>query len=123
MQLYRWRIALAFIVAIVALAVAGLAEARRDPPGRVVQLRGALGCIHKTGIAGCARGRAVTVPQDIAVSPDGRHAYVAAFKSNAVAVFARAADGALTQRPGHYAAVVCSAPLLDMVRYELFGLG
>ncbi len=30
---------------------------------------------------------------------------------------------ALTQRPELYAAVVCSAPLLDMVRYELHGLG
>ena len=30
---------------------------------------------------------------------------------------------ALTQRPEAYAAVVCSAPLLDMVRYEHFGLG
>jgi len=30
---------------------------------------------------------------------------------------------ALTQRPELYAAVICSAPLLDMVRYELFGLG
>ena len=30
---------------------------------------------------------------------------------------------ALTQRPAAYAAVVCSAPLLDMVRYEHFGLG
>ncbi len=30
---------------------------------------------------------------------------------------------ALTQRPEAYAAVVCSAPLLDMVRYEQFGLG
>jgi prolyl oligopeptidase len=30
---------------------------------------------------------------------------------------------ALTQRPHLYAAVVCSAPLLDMVRYERFGLG
>lgn len=29
----------------------------------------------------------------------------------------------LTQRPELYAAVVCSAPLLDMIRYELFGLG
>ncbi|WP_063627920.1 prolyl oligopeptidase family serine peptidase [Actinospica robiniae] len=29
----------------------------------------------------------------------------------------------LTQRPDAYAAVVCSAPLLDMLRYELFGLG
>ncbi|WP_338056242.1 prolyl oligopeptidase family serine peptidase [Saccharopolyspora spinosa] len=30
---------------------------------------------------------------------------------------------ALTQRPGLYRAVVCSAPLLDMVRYEQFLLG
>lgn len=30
---------------------------------------------------------------------------------------------ALTQRPDSVAAVVCSAPLLDMVRYELAGLG
>ena len=30
---------------------------------------------------------------------------------------------ALTQRPETFAAVVCSAPLLDMVRYQRFGLG
>ena len=30
---------------------------------------------------------------------------------------------AVTQRPDLFAAVVCSAPLLDMVRYELHGLG
>lgn len=30
---------------------------------------------------------------------------------------------ALTQRPDRFDAVVCSAPLLDMVRYEEFGLG
>jgi prolyl oligopeptidase len=30
---------------------------------------------------------------------------------------------AVTQRPALYDAVVCSAPLLDMVRYERFGLG
>ncbi len=29
----------------------------------------------------------------------------------------------MTQRPDLYGAVVCSAPLLDMVRYEKFGLG
>ncbi len=29
----------------------------------------------------------------------------------------------LTQRPDLYAGVICSAPLLDMVRYENFGLG
>jgi prolyl oligopeptidase len=30
---------------------------------------------------------------------------------------------AITQRPDLYSAAVCSAPLLDMVRYERFGLG
>ena len=30
---------------------------------------------------------------------------------------------AMTQRPDLFAAVVCSAPLLDMVRYQRFGLG
>ena len=30
---------------------------------------------------------------------------------------------AVTQRPDLWAAAVCSAPLLDMVRYQLFGLG
>jgi prolyl oligopeptidase len=30
---------------------------------------------------------------------------------------------AMTQRPELYAAVLCSAPLLDMARYEQFGLG
>jgi prolyl oligopeptidase len=30
---------------------------------------------------------------------------------------------AMTQRPDLYGAVLCSAPLLDMVRYEQFGLG
>jgi prolyl oligopeptidase len=31
--------------------------------------------------------------------------------------------GALVQRPDLYAAVHCDSPLLDMVRYEMFGLG
>ena len=30
---------------------------------------------------------------------------------------------AITQRPDLYAAAICSAPLLDMIRYERFGLG
>jgi prolyl oligopeptidase len=30
---------------------------------------------------------------------------------------------ALTQHPDKYGAVVCSAPLLDMIRYEQFGMG
>jgi prolyl oligopeptidase len=48
--------------------------------------------------------------------------------SSRLAVFGGSNGGllvgaALTQRPELYRAVVCSAPLLDMVRYEQFGLG
>ena len=39
-------------------------------------------------------------PRSGALSPDGRHAYVAAFDSNAVAVFLRRRSGALRQLPG-----------------------
>ncbi len=40
-------------------------------------------------------------PQDIAVSPDGRHVYVASYGSHAVAAFARERrSGRLTQLPG-----------------------
>jgi DNA-binding beta-propeller fold protein YncE len=59
------------------------------PAGRLVQPRGSDGCVHRTGTNRCAGGRAVTSPEDLVVSPDGRHVYVAAYGSHAVAVFAR----------------------------------
>jgi Lactonase, 7-bladed beta-propeller len=80
---------------------AQLPAAPAGPPGRLVQLAGELGCIHKTGVGSCARGRAVASPGDVTLSPDGRHAYVAAFDSQSVAVFARdRRSGALRQLPG-----------------------
>ena len=59
------------------------------PTGRLVQPTGTAGCIHRKGTNRCARGRALTSPEDIVVSPDGRHVYVAAYNSHAIAVFAR----------------------------------
>lgn len=59
------------------------------PAGRLVQPRGTDGCVHRTGVNRCSRGRAVRSPVDLVVSPDGRHVYVAAYGSHAVAVFAR----------------------------------
>jgi DNA-binding beta-propeller fold protein YncE len=89
---------LAFLVLGAPVAVALVALA---PHGRLVQARGTIGCIHKSGIAGCARARAVTDPEDVAISPDGRHAYVASFRSNAVAAFTRdRRTGALRQLAG-----------------------
>ncbi len=54
-----------------------------------MQPKGEAGCIHRRGINRCARGRALTSPEDIVVSPDGRHVYVAAYSSHSIAAFAR----------------------------------
>src|SRR5918995_573921 len=59
------------------------------PGGRLDQPRGADGCVHRTAINRCARGRALTSPEDLVVSPDGRHVYVASYGSDALGVFAR----------------------------------
>jgi hypothetical protein len=98
----RWRSHTRGIAAMLTLATLGvvglssLVEADRAdstagaaPQGRLVQPRGTDGCVHRTGINRCARGRAVRRPVYLVVSPDGRHVYVAAYGSNAVAVFAR----------------------------------
>lgn len=86
------------------------------PAGRLVQPRGADGCVHRTGTNRCARGRLLTSPEDITISPDGRHAYVASFGSHAVAIFARdRRTGFLEQLPGRRGCVkherggVCSS--------------
>jgi DNA-binding beta-propeller fold protein YncE len=71
------------------------------PTGRLVQPKGQAGCIHRRGTNRCAQGRAVTSPEDIVISPDGRHAYVASFGSQGIAVFKRARrTGFLEQLPG-----------------------
>ena len=105
-------------VALLVLAtLAGDAQsAHAAPVGRLEQLGGERGCIHQTGINRCSVGRAVTSPQDIVVSPDGRHVYVASFGSHAVAAFVRdPRTGRLEQLPGqrgcvgHLGAGPCSA--------------
>jgi DNA-binding beta-propeller fold protein YncE len=76
-------------------------DAGAAPAGRLGQPRGADGCVHRTAINRCARGRALTSPEDLVVSPDGRHVYVAAYGSHAIAVFARSRrTGLLEQLPG-----------------------
>lgn len=47
------------------------------------------GCITGRTAPDCAPGRALSGVSSVAVSPDGKHVYAAAFKSNAVTVFTR----------------------------------
>lgn len=88
-----------YVAAVVSNAVAVFA--RDQGTGAISQLAGADACVSQGGTEGCAPGRALGGAFSVDVSPDGRHAYVAALNSNAVAVLRRnPGDGALKQPGG-----------------------
>ncbi len=109
----RIRFAATFAVlgAAVALALPALAQAApkgaaKPKPGTLTQLAGKRGClVDRTAKAGtCGTARALDGPgpfmgsRAIAVSPDGKHVYVASSKSDAIAIFRRDRQtGVLTQ--------------------------
>lgn len=77
--------------------------------GSLTQLSGSDGCIGMSAARkkGCAKARALKGPgpfmgsRAIALSPDGKHAYVAASDSDAIAIFKRNKNsGVLTQASG-----------------------
>lgn len=69
-------------------------------PGAPTQLPGARGCINQDGSDGCADGDLLSGAFSVAVSGDGRHAYVALIDARGVAALARdRSTGALTQLP------------------------
>ena len=73
----------------------------RTADGTLTQKPGTAGCISETGTGGaCADGRGLDNTRSVTISPDGRSGYVASDVSDALAVFDRAADGTLTQKPG-----------------------
>ena len=88
-----------YVVSEFGNAVAVFARDRRT--GALTQLAGLDGCVTEGGSTStCAGGTALLGPRGVAVSGDGRHVYVAAAGSNAVAVFARnRKTGALAQLP------------------------
>jgi DNA-binding beta-propeller fold protein YncE len=75
---------------------------KRDPiTGTLTQAHGPSGCVSEDGTQGCQDGKALREPFGLAVSPDGKNVYVAAEKSNAIAIFDRdSSTGALTQQGG-----------------------
>ena len=72
----------------------------RTRNGRLIQKPDPVGCISVSGRGPCIDGKALENAQSVAVSPDGLSAYVASEQSNALAVFDRAPNGTLAQKPG-----------------------
>lgn len=101
---------LAVLTGLLALLVAPSPASALTPKiGLLAQLQGKQGClVDRSAKAGsCASARALKGPgpfmgsQAIAVSPDGRNVYVAASKSNAIAIFVRdKRSGVLSQAAG-----------------------
>jgi DNA-binding beta-propeller fold protein YncE len=72
----------------------------RKPGGTLTQKTGLAGCISDTGAGPCADGTGLRYVSSVSISPDGTSVYAAGSNSDAIAVFDRAADGTLTQKPG-----------------------
>ena len=82
-------------VYVTAAVAEALVLLRRDPATGRLEPMGCFQDIVKEGR--CRDATALGVPTDVAVSPDGRHVYVAALNSNAIVVFARGTDGEFAQ--------------------------
>jgi DNA-binding beta-propeller fold protein YncE len=79
--------------------------------GRLRQLAGKAGCILAEAGLGCTPSVGFRGANDLAVSPDGRFAYVASRRSDVVAVFARdQKTGSLTQLPGNRGCLTARPP-------------
>jgi DNA-binding beta-propeller fold protein YncE len=88
-----------YVVAAASDALSVFARNRRT--GALRQLDGAAGCFSQREGGGCTRVRAMNEPTSIAVSPNGRRVYVTGRRfPSAVAIFARAEGGSLSQAAG-----------------------
>jgi DNA-binding beta-propeller fold protein YncE len=82
----------------------------RASSGALAQKEGTAGCLIYLRSAGCSLGRALIAPEGLALSPDGRNAYIAAFKTGAIAVLNRGQAGAVAQKPGAAGCLASSVP-------------
>lgn len=82
----------------------------RASGGALTQKEGTAGCLIYLRSAGCSFGRALVAPEGLALSADGRNAYVAAFKTGAIAVLNRGQAGAVAQKPGAAGCLASSVP-------------
>ena len=89
---------------------------RSASSGSLTQKEGTAGCLIYLRSAGCSFGRALVAPEGLALSPDGRNAYVAAFKTGAIAVLNRGQAGAVAQKPGAFFFMTTSLPKCTLAR-------
>lgn len=80
------------------------AFSRNSSSGALTQLT-AGGCVAGGSVSGCSTGIALSSPDVVVVSDDGRNVYVGSFTGNAVAAFSIAADGGLSQLAGTAACI------------------
>jgi DNA-binding beta-propeller fold protein YncE len=83
---------------------------RTASSGLLTQKEGTAGCLIYLRSAACSFGRALIAPEGLAVSPDGRNVYAAAFKTGAIAVLDRGKSGAVAQKPGAAGCLARSLP-------------
>jgi DNA-binding beta-propeller fold protein YncE len=84
------------------------AFARSRATGGLAQKQGTAGCLVWLRAVGCSFGRALRAPEGIAISPDGKNVYVAAFANSAIDVLDRGKRfGKVTQKAGRRG---CLAP-------------
>lgn len=83
---------------------------RNGSTGALTQREGTGGCLIYLRSAGCSFGRALIAPEGLVLSPDGKNAYVAAFKSGAIAVLNRGQAGSVAQKPGTAGCVAARSP-------------
>jgi DNA-binding beta-propeller fold protein YncE len=74
---------------------------RASPTAPLLELAAPAGCLVWLRAVGCSFGRALSAPEGVVVSPDGKNVYAAAFASGAVTVAERnRSTGAVAQLPG-----------------------
>jgi DNA-binding beta-propeller fold protein YncE len=84
------------------------AFSRSRATGGLAQKQGTAGCLVWLRAVGCSFGRALRAPEGIAISPDGKNVYVAAFANSSIDVFDRGKRfGKVTQKAGRRG---CQAP-------------
>jgi DNA-binding beta-propeller fold protein YncE len=83
---------------------------RNGSTGALTQREGTGGCLIYLRSAGCSFGRALIAPEGLALSPDGKNAYVAAFKTGAIAVLNRGKAGSVAQKPGTAGCLATGSP-------------